>query len=370
VIAVTAAASPAGGAVLAALRSRLPCGSAGPSSQPGLIGCDLVRGPVRGAGPCDDVSWRIGDVTEADDAARLLAGARVVVHLAASTDLAADLRLTALQRRARAVRAVQEVAAAAAAGGAERRVVVTGAMVYGARADNPVPLPDDAPLRALPDDGTVGDLLEVERIVARLPRVHPGLRVTVLRPAALAGPGVDTLVTRHFEAPRLLALRGAQMQWQFCHVDDLGTAVAVAVEQELDGVLTVGSTSWLTAAQVERLTGLRRIELPAGLAYGTAERLHRARVLPTPAADLALVVHPWVVGSQRLLAAGWRPTHDTGSCLATVIAQVQSRSRAPGRSVDRRDAALGAAGAAVAVVGAAALLRQARARRAGRRPTL
>jgi hypothetical protein len=112
------------------------------------------------------------------------------------------------------------------------------------------------------------------------------------------------------------------------------------------------------------------VELPAGLAYGTAERLHRARVLPTPAADLALVVHPWVVGSQRLLAAGWRPTHDTASCLAVVTAQVQSRSRVAGRSVDRRDAALGAAGAAVAVIGTAALLRQARARRAGRRPTL
>lgn len=251
-------------------------------------------------------SWRIGDVSDPADARRLVDGVDVVVHLAGSTDLAADLMLTGIQRRARVVRAVQEVAGAAAAVGARRLMVVTSAVVFGARADNPVPLPDEAPLQALPDDGLVGDLLEVERIVGRLPRVHPRLRTTVLRPAALVGPGVDTVVTRHFEAPRLLSLREVEMRWQFCHVDDLGEAVAVVIDQDLDGVLSAGSRPWLTTLEVERLTGLRRIELPSGLAYGAAERLHRARVLPIPAADLALVVHPWVVGSERLTADGCR----------------------------------------------------------------
>ncbi|HEX2810909.1 MAG TPA: hypothetical protein VHN80_32485, partial [Kineosporiaceae bacterium] len=249
--------------------------------------------------------------------------------------------------------------------------VVTSAMVFGARPDNRVPLPDDAPLRAAPDDGIVGDLLEVERIVARLPRVHPGLRTAVIRPAALVGPGVDTIVTRHFEAPRLLSLRGAEMRWQFCHVDDLGEAVAVVVEQGLDGAVGAGSRGWLTSGEIEQLSGLRRVELSPGLAYGTAERLHRARVLPMPAADLALVVHPWVVDSERLLAAGWRPRHDTAACLTELLEQVAGRHTVAGRRVERRDAALGAAGAAVAIMGTAALLRQARARRSGRRrPTL
>jgi nucleoside-diphosphate-sugar epimerase len=240
-------------------------------------------------------------------------------------------------------------------------------MVFGARSDNRVPLPDDAPLQAPPDDGIVGDLLEVERIVARLPRVHPGLRTTVLRPAALVGPGVDTVVTRHFEAPRLLSVRGAEMRWQFCHVDDLGDAVVVAVARGLDGPVGAGSQTWLTTAEVERLSGLRRVELSSGLAYGTAERLHRVRVLPMPAADLALVVHPWVVDSARLLAAGWQPRHDTAACLAELVEQVRGRGGVAGRRVERRDAALGAAGAAVAILGTAALLRQARARRSGRR---
>ena len=51
-------------------------------------------------------------------------------------------------------------------------------------------------------------LLEIERLAAQAPRSHPGLQVTVLRPAAVVGPGVDSLLTRHFEAPRLLVVRG------------------------------------------------------------------------------------------------------------------------------------------------------------------
>jgi nucleoside-diphosphate-sugar epimerase len=367
VVAVTSAASPAGAAVIAALLGRQ--GSDGGPSQ--VLACDAVP-PAPPAS--DGASVRVGDLTEPVDARRMLAGADVVVHLAASTDLAADLLLTYGERRSRVVRAVQEAATAAAAVGAGRLVVVTSAMVFGARPDNGVPLPDGAPLRALPDEGVVGDLLEVERIVARLPRVHPGLRTTVVRPAALVGPGVDTVVTRHFEAPRLLSLRGSEMRWQFCHVDDLGEAVAVVLEHELDGALSAGSSGWLTTAEVEQRSGLRRVELSSELAYGTAERLHRARVLPMPAADLALVVHPWVVDSRRLLAAGWRPRRDTADCLAELVeqvGQVGGRHFDTGRRVGRRDAALGAAGAAVAIVGTAALLRQARARRSGRRrPTL
>ena len=316
------------------------------------------------------------------DAAALpaaLAGAEVVVHLATPTDLAADLHLTATQRRARAVRAVQDVAAAADGVGARRLVVVTSTMVYGAHPDNPVPLEEGAALRAARDDGVVGDLLEVERIVARVPRLFPRLACTVVRPAPLVGPGVDTFVTRHFETPRLLALRGHEMVWQFCHVDDLASAVATAVERDLDGVLTAGCLPGLPGEEVARLAGMRRTELPAALAFRTAERLHRHGLLATPAAYLSYVVHPCVIGAERLVEAGWRPRRPAEECVRELVAEAGARASgaggtdeheagaASGRRAERREAALGAAGAAVAIVGTAALLRQARSRRGGGR---
>jgi nucleoside-diphosphate-sugar epimerase len=235
-------------------------------------------------------------------------------------------------------------------------------MVLGAVADHPVPLPDDAPVQAVPDAGVVGDLLEVEQVLARVPRTHPGLAVTVLRPATIVGPGIDTLVSRHFEAPRLLVVHDVRTVWQFCHVDDLAEAVVTAVTAGLDGPLTVAAEGVLEQADVERLSGMRRVELPAALAFGTAERLHRVGVLPAPATELAYVVHPWAVSAQRLRERGWVPVHDNETCLGVLLEQVRGHHAVGSRRLDRKDAALGAAGAAVALVGTAAIVRRRRRR--------
>ncbi|SDQ08163.1 NAD-dependent epimerase/dehydratase family protein [Quadrisphaera sp. DSM 44207] len=336
---------------------------AGPGGGP-----DGSPGDQPGAGPgvtaaSGDVRRVAADLTS-PAVVEALRGADVVVHVAADTDLAAVLGLGHAERRRRVVATAQAVVTAAAAAGARRLVAVTSAMVHGASPDAPIPLPEDAPLLAAPDDGTVGDLLAVEEVLERARGAHPGLRVAVLRPAALAGPGVDTVITRHFEAPRLLTLRDSPSVWQFCHVQDLASAVVTAVRADLSGPLTVGSTGVMTQAVLERSSGMRRVELPSRLALATAERLQRAGVLPMPAGDLAYVVHPWVVSSRRLLEAGWRPEHDNEDCLREVLESARARRAAAAGGHGARDAALGAAGAAVALVGTAALVRQTRARRA------
>ena len=129
---------------------------------------------------------------------------------------------------------------AAAAAGVARVVIITSASVYGAQADNPVPLDEAAPLRAVPDGSGPGRLLEIEALIARSRAAYPGLAVTVLRPATLVGSGEPSLVSRHFEAPRLLVVRGSTPRWQFVHVDDLAAAVALAVSGQVTGDVTLG----------------------------------------------------------------------------------------------------------------------------------
>ena len=324
-----------------------------------VVALDDHRGAVDGA------QWRMAELDEPSVVERL-ADVDVVVHVAAAADLEAALAVPTAERRARAVRTAQAVFTAAAAAGVSRVVAVTSAMVYGADPDNPIPLAEDAPLRAVGDTGLVGDMLEVEQLLERVPRVHPGVRTAVLRPAALVGPGVDTVTTRHFEAPRLLTISDGPTVWQFCHVDDLAEAVATAVVADLDGPLTVGCEGVLSEQSVERLSGMRRLELPLALARGTAERLHRVGVLPMPPEDLAYTAFPWVVASTRLREAGWAPRYDNETCLGVLLEQVRGRHALAARRVDRKEAALGAAGAAVALVGTAAAWRQARVRRRSR----
>lgn len=344
VVAVTGAADGVGRAVAVQL--------AASSAIKRVVGFDERRGDVEG------VTWRVVDVRDPALAGRL-GGIDVLVHLAVDT----GVELDAAQRHQRNVRGVQTVLTAAAAAGVRRVVLVTSAMVYGAFPDNPVPLDEDAPLRAVPDGSLVADLLEIEALAERAPRAHPGLSVTVLRPAALVGPGIDTVLTRHFEAPRLLVVRGSAPRWQFCHVDDLASAVELAALGRVEGAVTVGCEGWMEQAEVEQLSGMRRIELPSSLAFTTAERMHRLGLVPAPSSELQFVVHPWVVPSTRLRAAGWLPTYDNATALGVLLEQVAGHHAVAARRLGRRDATLGAAGAAVAVVGTAALVRRARRRR-------
>ena len=319
-----------------------------------VVAIDDHRGDVAG------VTWRVADVRDPALAARL-SGVDVVVHTDMSTSVDQDPR----ERRARNVRGAQTVLTAAAAERIGRVVLVTSAMVYGARPDNPVPLPEDAPLLADADGSMAGDLLEVEELARRSRRANPGTSVTVVRPAALVGDAVDTLLTRHFEAPRLLAVRGCEPRWQFCHVDDLVSALELAAAGLVGGDFAVGCDGSLSQHEVESLSGMKSIELPARLTFGTAQRLHRLGATPAPAAELRYVVYPWVVDCAALRTAGWQPSVSNAEALSVLLAARGGHHAVVGRRLARKDAALtaaGAAGTAAAVLGTAAIVRHARKR--------
>jgi nucleoside-diphosphate-sugar epimerase len=317
-----------------------------------VIAIDDHRGELTG------VVWRMVDVRDPMLAGRL-SGIDVIVHT--DLDLAPDSDAKA--RRAYNVRGAQTVLTAAAAGGVGRAVLVTSAMVYGAHPDNPVPLSETAPLNADPDGSVVGDFMEIEQLAERSPRTNPGMAVTVVRPAALVGEGIDTLITRHFEAPRLLAVKGCEPRWQFCHITDLMSAIEIAAAGLVTGSFAVGCDGWLEQDEVEKLSGLRRIELPAGVTFATAQRLHRAGITPAPVADLRYVVYPWVVDCRALRQAGWRPSVTNTEALTVLLEQRAGRHTVAGRRLAKKDATITAAGATVAVIGTAAIVRQVRKRR-------
>ncbi|MFF6938982.1 SDR family oxidoreductase [Streptomyces lavendulae] len=345
VIAVTGAASGVGAALIARLAES--------DEVKQVVAIDERRGD------CASAQWHVLDVRDPAIAEKLR-GADVVVHLALDLDLETD----PAARTAYNVRGTQTVLTAAAAAGVHRVVLCTSAMVYGALPDNDIPLSEDSELRATAEATGVGDLLEIERLGRRAPRAHPGLNVTVVRPAVLVG-GTDTALTRYFESPRLLVVAGSRPTWQFCHVEDLVSALEYAALEKAEGELAVGCEGWLEQEEVEELSGIRRMELPSAVALGAAARLHRIGLTPSPAGDLAYTMHPWVVSVSGLHAAGWRPRWTNEEVLAELLQEVAGRHTVAGRRLGRKDAATaaGAAGATVALLGAAAAVRRARRRR-------
>jgi nucleoside-diphosphate-sugar epimerase len=320
---------------------------------PQVLGLDTRKPNVAGA------TWRrveLRDGSVADE----LDGVHTVIHLAGdrvpSTDVAG--------RRASNVRGTELLLAAAGIARVKRVVLVTSAMVYGAAADNRVPLEEDSPLHAEPGPGLVGDWLGMERAVAHHLSGEQAPEVTVVRPASLVGPGTTAMLPSLFEAVRVLALRDARCLWQFCHVEDLVSALIAAAYGVVSGVVTVGCEGYLDRGQIERISGLRSVVVPHALARVTAERLHRVGAIGSPASDLEYLMHPWVVGSQQLRAAGWTPRWGNECALSDHLDRLGDRVGTSLLVLDRKDATRAATGATIALVGSVAL---ARAARAGRR---
>lgn len=355
VVAVTGAASGVGRLLVQRLAT--PEGSTAPRE---IIAIDEEFADLRG------VTWRIADVRDPGLVSRL-GGVHVLVHTA--DDRSPESRPA--QRRARNIRAAQTVLTAAAASGVPRVILVTSTMVYGAAADNPVPLSENATRVSDNGDGLMGDFAEIEALVERARRAHPSLAVTVVRPAPLVGPDLDTLLSRHFSAPRLLTVKGHRQHWQFCHEDDLAGALAHCALHGVDGsdgVVAVASEGSLTQEDVESIAGMKHFEVPANLAFGAIRRLHQARITPAAEGELKFLVYPSVVDCASLREAGWKPRYDNEAALRALLESRSGKHALVGRSLGRKEVtitAAGAAGAAAAAIGTAAAIRHLRKRKGG-----
>lgn len=277
--------------------------------------------------------------------APMLEGVDVIVHLAGVVDPIPDEALMARVN----VGGTRQVLAAAAAVGVTRVVRVSSATVYGAWANNPVPLTEDVAVRPNPKFSPAVQGAEVERLLAEWHRDHPDVVTTTLRAAPVVGPGAERLPARILLGRPPLRVRGASPPVQVVHVDDLVSALALAATTDLPGVYNVAADGWLSADEARELVG--RGSVPAIPEEALTRALERAWALglgDVPPGIVPYLVHPWVIANDRLRAAGWVPRHTNEDAIREGVAALASARSGP----DPRVIAGVAAGAvAVTVVG-------------------
>lgn len=262
----------------------------------------LAVDPVPAAGLPASVEVRVMD--HRDQLLPLtLEGCDVVVHAAFCDDLAADPDVLYGAN----VEGTRNVLATASKAGASQLVVISTAMAYGAHPDNPLPLPQSAPLRANPGFAYGYQCQLAEELVADWAQTHPQARVTSLRLAPVVASGMDTATTQWLSGPRLIVPAGSHNSWQFIHPDDVAAAVDLVIRRQLDGVFNVAGDGWLSTAEVAASLGRRVLQLGQStlaevLRLGTA-----AGVSPAPPEVLPYLLHPWVVDNRRLRDHGWAP---------------------------------------------------------------
>ena len=193
--------------------------------------------------------------------------------------------------------------------GASHLVVLTSAMVYGALANNPVPLTEEAVLRPDPTFVYARQLAAAEAEVEQWRTERPGRSATVLRPAIpVAETGTSSLASA-LTAGFGLVWGEADPDAQFVHHDDVASAVVLAVERGLDGVYNVAPDGSIPGERVRALSGRSlRIPLPGRIADVVAALRWRFQRGPIPPGLLRYTRATWVVANDKLRAEGWAPT--------------------------------------------------------------
>jgi nucleoside-diphosphate-sugar epimerase len=262
--------------------------------------------------------------------------------------------------------ALRRMLEAAGRAGVGRLLHVSSATVYGAWADNPVPLAEDVALRPNPGFAYAVEKAEAERMVAEWADDHPEVLVTILRPTVTVGSSGPALY-QALGGTKAPQPDDGSRPMQFLDVEDLAAAIVYAWEHRLSGVFNVAPDGWITHEQARAIVGgVARLRLPGRLAGAVASAGWKLLRTGTPIQARPYSVHPWVVANDRLRATGWVPERSNEEALVSSDNRSHWSDLPPSR---RQEMALVAAGAGVvavvggAVAGALAVVSRARRRR-------
>ena len=281
------------------------------------------------------------------DAPSLLKSADTLVHLAFSSRTEINEPEAARVN----VETTSRLLDAASSAGVEQVVVVSSATVYGAWANNPVPLTEDAPLRPNPEFAYAVHKAQVERLVADWADDHSDAAVAILRPAlALAEDGAGW-ITRCLTGSAGIRAGDNDPPMQFLHLDDLASAVEHVRRGRLSGAFNVAPDGWIPGDTARALVADGpRVHLPDRTATRLAEIGWRLRLGPMPPGLIPYTQHPWVVASDRLRSTGWEPRWSNEEAFVAGHAGSPWSMLSPKR---RQELALGAAGVGAAAFGIA-----------------
>jgi UDP-glucose 4-epimerase len=203
--------------------------------------------------------------------------------------------------------------------GVQSLVVLSSSYVYGAFPENPYYMDEDAPLSASRSYPEIRDLVEVDSLVTAFLWRYPHIRTSVLRPVNVLGYYVHSMIGQYLREPRVPTVMGFDPMMQFIHEEDLAEAIALTIEQEMQGVFNIAGAGEVPLHTAIRAAGSTAIPVPEFLLRPLFGRLFDFGLSPYPPGALDFLKYPITISGDRFIdASGFRPEYSLAETLESV----------------------------------------------------
>jgi UDP-glucose 4-epimerase len=178
----------------------------------------------------------------------------------------------------------------------------------------------------------------VERILDRLEREHPQLRVVRMRPGLIFKAQAASEIRRLFAGPflpraavnpRLIPFVPdvARLRFQAVNSRDVGDAYRRAILRDARGAFNLAADPPIGAAELAEVVRARRVKLPGAVLRASAAATYALRLQPTEPGwvDMALAV-PMMDASRARSELGWEPRYGSLESLRELLDGVRRGS--------------------------------------------
>jgi UDP-glucose 4-epimerase len=195
--------------------------------------------------------------------------------------------------------------------------------IYGAHADNPVPLTEASPVRPTQSFQYSKDKGDAEAMLRDFMESHSDIKVTILRACPVIGPNaVGTPPTIMFKPLVMVGVIGCDPPMQFVHEDDLKSLIGLMVEREEGGIFNVAGDGALKYSEVARRLNKKLLKLPGWMlkffiSMSWATHLQSA----SPAGGMEFIKYMPVVSTEKVTRElGFRFRYTSEETLVALIA--------------------------------------------------
>ncbi len=195
--------------------------------------------------------------------------------------------------------------------GVRHMLYLSSTSVYGAHADNPPLLDEDAPPRPPRGFQYSEDKTAAERLIEEFAASRPDFSAVVLRACPALGPRADNFIASAFSKPFLVGARGRDPQMQLIHEDDLADALCRCLLNRVSGTYNLTGDGLIRWSEMARIFGRRVLWMPEPLlrflvGVSWALRLQH----DSPPSGLGFITHSWAASNDRARRElGIRPRH-------------------------------------------------------------